>query len=71
MKLKYKAFGWFSKILKHIKVEDSQVFDVALFYNGVLMVSNHVIDFILVVERFPTISFNDICTFYKRFMTNK
>ena len=32
VKLKFKAFGGFSKALKQIKVKDFQVFGVALFY---------------------------------------
>ena len=32
MKLNVNAFGWFSKVLKQIKVEDFQVFDFALLY---------------------------------------
>ena len=32
IKLEFKAFGGFAKILKQIEVEDSQVFDFAAFY---------------------------------------
>ena len=32
MKLNFKAFGRFSRVLKQIKIEDFQVFDFALFY---------------------------------------
>ena len=32
VKLNFRAFGGFSRVLKQIKVEDFQVFDFALFY---------------------------------------
>ena len=32
VKLHFKTFGLFSRVLKQIKVEDFQVFDFALFY---------------------------------------
>ena len=40
------------------KVKDVEVFAVALFYLVCLMISSHVVDFILLLERFLIISFN-------------
>ena len=39
VKLNFKAFGWFSRVLKQIKVEDFQVSDFVLFYFGLLMIA--------------------------------
>ena len=58
VKLEFRAFGTLSRVLKQLKVEDFQVFDVALFYYSCLMISNHVIDFMLVWERSPIVSLN-------------
>ena len=56
MKLKFAAVGWFSKVLKQIKIEDLHAFDVAVFYNCCLMMS--------VPWKYQHVA---LCSFYNRF----
>ena len=63
-------FGACSRVVKQMKVKDFQVFDFVMFSVSWLTTSNHVINFIFVLERFLIILFDYVISNLQAFREN-